>query len=275
MYWGSFVNASGFTSINYSHDVGYDQVGSLYITGRADASFPATPGSYQSTIADGIDAYVAKFSPDGSTIMAMTYLGGTNFGSLGVDFAWSVSVSQAGRVFISGETNSANFPTTPGALATAQQFGFRPWVACFDTSLSILHYSTLACSNCRGAARALRDVSGGEVIVAGYSEANFPFVASPGAFLTVPPNNQTVWVMRLNATGSSMVWGTLFGTNFNDFVNDLDVNDLEEPYFVGHASGSGLPVTPGVFGGARNDGAYLTRMNATGTGLVYCSSFGM
>lgn len=99
-YWGGTGNdlATGGIAV--------DSAGNIYIAGNTDSTdFPkVTP--FQATLNGFTNAFVTKF--DGTTFAPVysTYLGGD-----GVDIAWFLAVDNAGSVYVTGETDSTNFPT--------------------------------------------------------------------------------------------------------------------------------------------------------------------
>ncbi len=59
------------------------------------------------------DAVVTKINAEGSALVYSTYLGGID-----VDFPFAIAVDASGNAYVTGETRSTNFPTTPGAFDT-------------------------------------------------------------------------------------------------------------------------------------------------------------
>ena len=91
-----------------------DAQGSAYVTGRtASTDFPTRNG-YQNQKAPSKgtapSAFVTKFSPDGSSLVYSTYLGGTNW-----DYAYAIAVDSSGSAYVTGYTTSSDFPITAGA----------------------------------------------------------------------------------------------------------------------------------------------------------------
>src|SRR5262245_60510347 len=89
--------------------------GAVYVTGTTSSpAFPTTPGAFDRTYNshdpgfDG-DAFVAKFSPDGRTLLYSTFLGGFD-----TDYGIDLAVAPGGEVYVLGYTHSNDFPTTPG-----------------------------------------------------------------------------------------------------------------------------------------------------------------
>jgi hypothetical protein len=92
--------------------IAVDASGSAYVTGSATSlNFPTTPGAVQTMFGGGpSDAFVTKVNAIGSALLYSTYLGGS-----GVDVGNGIAVDPLGYAYVTGETRSVNFPTTPGA----------------------------------------------------------------------------------------------------------------------------------------------------------------
>ena len=90
--------------------IAVDAAGNMYITGATNSSdFPIVNG-YQPTWGGDTDAFAAKLSADGSTLLYSTFLGGGDS-----DDGQAISVDSQGRATVGGSTISENFPTTPDA----------------------------------------------------------------------------------------------------------------------------------------------------------------
>jgi hypothetical protein len=105
-----FSTFLGGSSLDNASEVAVDAAGNSYVTGNTGPVFPATAGAYDTTYNGDNDMFVAKFRPDGTLAWA-SYLGG----SLS-DFAFGIAVDGAGDVYVTGSTNSSDFPTTAGAF---------------------------------------------------------------------------------------------------------------------------------------------------------------
>jgi hypothetical protein len=138
--------------------VATDAAGNIYLAGYTRTTdFPVTANAYQgalqagctypSYVYEGIggpffeyfgsNAFLTKLSPDGSTILYSTYLGGSCY-----DRTTSLAVTPDGIALLAGETNSQDFPQanssgTPPAVGQYESFA-----AVIDTNLSTLNFSS-------------------------------------------------------------------------------------------------------------------------------------
>src|SRR5262249_42999401 len=107
--YSTFLGGSGADS---GDSIAVDGGGNAYVTGQTiSPNFPVTPGAFDPTYNGGIaDAYVAELSADGSALAYSTFLGGGGF-----ETGYGIAVDGS-SVYVAGDTNSTDFPTTPGAL---------------------------------------------------------------------------------------------------------------------------------------------------------------
>ncbi|MFL6273828.1 MAG: SBBP repeat-containing protein [Blastocatellia bacterium] len=117
------LNATG-TALGYSTYLGgsnfdqgtalaADSAGNVYVTGYTQSlNFPTTPGGYQSYGSSySTDAFVSKLSPTASGLSYSSYLGGYDG-----DVAYGIAIDAGGNAYVTGNTQSQNFPVTPGAF---------------------------------------------------------------------------------------------------------------------------------------------------------------
>jgi uncharacterized protein (TIGR03437 family) len=145
---------------NRVYAIAVDTAGDAYIAGStSDPNFPSTASAFQSALSlanpqinpfagPPPDAFVAKLNPTGSAMVWATFLGGT-----GTDQANAIAIDAAGRVWVSGTTQSTDFPVS-GGIPGGSEFlvGFNP-------TGSSLSYGSRFPTNTVGAALAI-DPSG-------------------------------------------------------------------------------------------------------------------
>lgn len=119
-----------------------------------------------------------------------------------------------------------------------------------------------------------RDASGCAYVAGESSAPDFPITS--GAFQTTQTNSD-VFVSKLNPTGTSLLYSTFLGGNDTDYANGIAVDANGTAYVTGYTASFDFPTTAGAFqtvSGAGLYSAYVVRLNATGTGLLYSTFLG-
>ena len=171
-YLGGASNDSG-------NAVAVDAAGGAYVAGHTtSAAFPTTAGAFDTALNSGTDAFAARLSPTGSSLVYSTYLGGS-----GSDFGNGIAVDAAGSAYVSGETSSFDFPTTAGAFDTTYNGGGDAFVVKLNPGGSALVYSTFLGGTSTDVGFGIGVDASGDAYVAGFtSSPDFPTTA--GAFDT-------------------------------------------------------------------------------------------
>lgn len=119
LIYSTFLGGSTYSRSNAldpPHAIALDSAGSAYVTGTTNsATFPTTAGALQTVFGGVADAFVTELRPDGSGLVYSTYLGGNNY-----EWGLGIALDPAGSVYVTGFTNSFNFPITAGAFQTTQ-----------------------------------------------------------------------------------------------------------------------------------------------------------
>src|SRR6185369_8290392 len=107
--FSTFLGGSG---MDHGDSIAVDAAGNAYITGSTlSADFPVTPGAFQTAKAPfNFDAFVTKMNAAGTALIYSTYFGGAN-----LDMGSDIALDAAGNAYITGQTDSSDLPTTPGA----------------------------------------------------------------------------------------------------------------------------------------------------------------
>jgi hypothetical protein len=264
----------GGSGADIGHAIGLDEAGNAYVTGETGSvDFPGTGGPVQGLV----DAFVTKLDPSGTTRIYSVYLGGG-----GSDIGWGIAVDAGGSVYLTGETNSANFPTTAGAYQKVMK-GTSDAFAVKLSAAGGLAYSTLLGGSFtdqgdRGNAVAVD--SAGNMVVAGRTDsADFP--VTPGALFTNFRGGEfDGFVAKLNpaATGSaSLVYSTFLGGANNDAAFGVALDSAGNPYVVGGTASPDFPATADAYQGSNTGGgtdAFFAKLNANATGLLYSTFLG-
>jgi len=257
----------GGSAYDQGYGIAVDSSGSAYITGASTASsFPITAGAYQTAFGGAnSDAFVSKLNATGSALVYSTYLGGN-----GYDQSNGIVVDSNGSAYVTGYTDSTNFPTTAGAYQTTFGGGkLAVFVTKLNTVGSALVYSTYLSGSGNDNSYGIALDNSGNAYVTGSASAGFPTTA--GAYQTTFGGGGQAFVTKLNASGSALVYSTYVGGSGGSGSNGIAVDSSGSAYITGSA-GVGFPTTAGAFqttySGVAGD-AFVSKLNASGSALVY------
>ncbi|MBC8446000.1 MAG: SBBP repeat-containing protein, partial [Chloroflexi bacterium] len=254
-----------------------DESGAAYVTGATWSSdFPTTPGSFDGTLSGTSDAFVIKLSPDGSALEYATFLGGSGEEIWGTGwYAGGADIAlNNGAAYITGVTNSTDFPTTPGAPDPNYNGGLDAFLVKLSPSGDTLEYSTFlgGSENETGFAIAVDD--SGAVYAAGRTwSPDFPVTAS--AFDTTW-NYQDAFIVKLNPAGDALVYATFLGGGFQDSAREIVLDEAGRVYVTGMTNSSNFPATNGAFDETHNGGpaTVVAKFNPPGSALGFATYFG-
>jgi photosystem II stability/assembly factor-like uncharacterized protein len=266
-----------------------DRDGNVYVAGWADAAdLPTTRRAFQkrkkSTDDLGEDAFVMKLNPAGTALVYATYLGGSED-----DEANAIAIDAEGNAYVTGYTESKNFPTTPGAFQTAKH-GFEDiFVAKLNATGTDLIYSTYLGGDkgsdvFRSMSETGNDIAvdaAGHAYVVGVTSWN-DFPVTPKAFQTRRgswdgPALADAFVTKFNADGTNLVYSTYLGGFYDDEATGIALDAEGNAYVTGWTeSGRLFPTTAQALKGKDDDfeEIFITKLNPQGRQLVYSSRFG-
>ena len=266
-------------------DMAVDASGSAYVAGETMSALTnlVTPGALQTNFAGGTsvdgDAFVAKFNPTGSALVYLTYLGGKTD-----DSAQAIALDGQGNAYLTGFTDSTNFPTTPGAFQSQisgvpeVNFPIHPvdaFVAKLNPTGSTLIYSTyLGGSGADGGIGIAVDSLGNAYVVGRTESTNFPV---RNALQTTNAGAADAFVTKLDASGSVLLYSTYLGGTNLDYGEGIAVDPLFNAYITGVTRSTNFP-TANPFqprlGSIGASDAFVAKLDPTGTNLLYSTYLG-
>ncbi len=281
----------GGTSTDVANAIAIDSSGNNYIAGlTCSANFPTVEPA-QGSLKGACNAFVTKLNSTGTVAIYSTYLGGsgTKTNPFGIDEAEAITVDGGSSAYITGLTQSSNFPSTVGP-------SFGGFQNAFITKLN--PDGTLAYSRYLGASgkQNLGDIGFGIALDSGCpsncpvyvtgqtvdngSSSNFP--TTPGVFQPTAPGQQSGFVTKVRSDGSDPLLYSTFlgGPPVNNFVSQgnfgIAVDAAGNAYITGATNAPGFPTTAGsfqpTFVGEVLD-CFVTKLNITATPPLLYSTF--
>ncbi|TYP74496.1 SBBP repeat-containing protein [Paenibacillus methanolicus] len=270
LVYSTYLGGSGTGDQGFG--IAVDASGHAYVTGAAQsADFPVTPGAFQTDFGGGIDGFVTKLNPAGTALVYSTYLGGG-----GSDIGRGIAVDASGNAYMTGETTSADFPVTPGAFQTMIGGGSDAFVAKLNPAGTALVYSTYlgGSGGDFGRGGIAIDASGSAYVAGTTQSANFP--VTPGCVQPLFGGVQDAFAAKLNPLGTGLVYSTYLGGTSSDSGESIAIDASGNAYVTGQTFSADFPVTAGAFDTTfePTNMAYITKVNALGSALVYSTYLG-
>lgn len=226
--------------------------------GTYSANFPVL-GAIQAANGGNQDAFVTKLTQAGAFAYS-TYLGGS--GSLTPEQANGIAVDSSGNAYVTGVTNSANFPVTAGSYQTVFGGISDAFVAKLNAAGSALVYSTYLGGSSFDWANGIALDTGGNAYVAGYSSSlDFPVI---GGVQAVFGGLYDAFVSKVGPAGNGLGFSTFFGGSGSDTANAIAVDTNGNMFVGGQTSSADLPLA-GAIQSANNGGSigWLARLGVT------------
>ena len=311
-----FASYTGSTADNFGMTATYDNGGHFFTGGTAfSIGYPTTAGAYQTTTTtnnqSGItDVVITKFSPDGSTLVYSTYIGGGT-ASTGAETVHSLIVNENDELFLFGVTSSNDFPTTTGAYdstfaggspinfpqnGTNFNTGTDLYVSCFNSGGTALLGSTYIGGTANDGVNyntsttlydslqfnygdqfrgeIMLDRSGNCYVASSTKSSDFPVV---NGFQPAFGGAQDAVVFKFDPSLTNLMWSTYIGGSDKDAAYSVKIDTLYNVYVTGGTSSADFTTTPGTIFPAYQGGstdAYICKISPNGTTLLHSTYIG-
>ena len=270
---GNSLVYSTFLGGNHSdiaRSIVIDGSGSAFVAGETvSPTFPVTPGAYDKSYDNG-DAFVTKFNPSGSALVYSTLLGGNES-----DHACAIKIDAAGNSFVAGWTTSPNFPVTLGAFQKSRRGTEDAFVTKLRADGAALLYSTFLGGDDNDRAWGIAADSAGSAYITGetYSPG---FPTTRGAIDRTYDGADDVFVTKMNATGTGLIYSTFLGGTGGEVGYSIAVDALGNAYVTGETGSPEFPTTPGAFDRTHNGlpDVFVVNITANGSWLGYSTFIG-
>jgi hypothetical protein len=257
-----------------AYGIAVDSSGNAYVTGQtASTNFPGASGSN----AGGFDVFVTEIAAGGATLVYSTYVGGS-----GNDSGNAIAVDTSGDAFVAGGTASTDFPTSGTPFQSSNGGGsLDAFVFELNPTGTGLTYSTYLGGSGTDVANGIAvDSTGNTYVVGSTSSSGSSGFPTKDPIIGSLPGSSNAFVTKLNPSGSALVYSTYLGGSSIDYAAAVALDSSENAYVTGGTGSTTFPTTTGAFqttcgscsGG--QDNAFVTVINAAGSGYVYSTFLG-
>ncbi len=275
LVFSTYLGGSGNDQAN---GTAVDAIGNVHVTGvTSSTNFPVA-NPIQGTFAGGPqDLFAVKLNPAGTAFLYSTYLGGS-----GNDLGASVSIDSAGATYLTGCTDSTNFPLLRPLQATVAG-ALDAYITKLDAAGRLLYSTYLGGSSDDCGFDVTVDLAGSAHVTGFTNSTNFPTVAPIQPSLA---GVSDAMVVKLNASGTGLLFSSYLGGSLTDEGHSIAVDSTGLIYVTGYTDSLNFPIRgafQSVLAGTRD--AFLTKLKvlsitntsplAAGTvGTAYNVNFG-
>jgi hypothetical protein len=271
LLWATYYGAN-------MHDITYaitaDNNGDIVICGHTESNnlgnAIATAGAYKTTLSFGIDAFVAKFSSNGTRIW------GSYFGDSGDEEAWGLATDALGNIVFTGWTTSISDIASAGSHQAFFGGGIDAFIAKLDPTGSNLLWATYYGGSADDQGAGLAVSTNGRIYVGGNTGSSNA-ISSAGCYQLSPGSSEDVFIACFNSSGVRQ-WGSYYGGNGSDYLNDLEIDAQSNILICGHTISTNAISTPSAYqpaiGLVNTYDAYFAKFSENGAKIKLGSYFG-
>ena len=241
--WSTYYGGAG---ADFGFGIAVDGAGKVYITGSTTGAIPGRthlfgPGG-------GTDAFVVAISSD-----ARSLIYADQFGGPGEESGNGIAVDPAGNAYVTGHTDSADFPTlTPAQPANGGADD--AFVAKFDTAGGQLYSTYLGGTN-SDHGNAIAIDSAGNAYVTGSCGDAFPVNPTGPAFKPTITGASDAFIAKLSQAGSAFLYVTYVGGSTLDEGTGIALDSLNNIYITGWTDSTDFPGPGAVYATMRTGSA--------------------
>jgi hypothetical protein len=258
--------------------IAVDSQGNAYVTGFTTSSDFPTKNPLQAALS-GIfnqDLFITKLSPDGSSLVYSTYLGGS-----GLDTIAAIAVDAQNEVVLAGTTKSTDFPVV-NALEprlTGTSGNSDAFVAKINADGSALVFSTyLGGTGVDGATGVAVDSKGNIVVSGGTNSTDFPTLNAVqpnfGGGTTTNVISADGFLTKLKGDGSALLFSTYWGGSNSDQAAYLSLDSSDNIFLVGETNSDDFPTSNQTKPPGAGITGFVTKFKPDGSGVLFSTIFG-
>jgi hypothetical protein len=257
--YSTLIGGSGW---DYGHGIAVDDSGCAYVAGQANSpDYPATVESFDNSHNGNSDILLTKINQNGSALLQSTFIGGS-----GRDDTRKVFLDKSGYIYLTGSTESPDFPVTGNTLAGNSMGYFLKVNAAADS----LIYS----SRWGGGEKIMIDHDGNLVILGATSSPDFP--TTENAFCRKHSGEQDIFITKIDPVHNKIIFSTLIGGVGNDWAPAMTIDNQNNIIIAGRTNSENFPLK-GTSYGTFAQGKFnivVTKLKPDGSELAYSTLVG-
>lgn len=221
----------------------------VYLVGRTYADgMPITSGAFDSQFEGYTEGFVGKLSPDGLSLVFLSYVGGQ-----AADQAHAITADATGAVYLVGTTSSPNMTVTPDAI-DAQCDGFSDAFLCKLSASGALLYATFLGGGAAEEGLAVALAADGRIFVGGHSNSQQPnpFPTTLGSFQPAFAGGGYDGFLAVLMPGGTLAYGSYIGGTGDDRLFLVAIDASGVPVMAGNTNSTNFPVTADAFDTQQN-----------------------
>ena len=264
LIYSTYLGGNGANSANFlgSGDlifgIAVDSANNAYVTGETSSTNFPTVNAFQSTLTAGNSqaaAFVSRIDTtkaNAASLVYSTYLSGSV-----VDVGLALALGPNNVVYVTGSTNSLDFPTTPGAFQTTGATSGVAFITLVDTTMtgnsSVIYSTFFGGTNSDTGFGIQADANGNAYVVGTTASTDFPI--TPFALpATLPNSDGSPFVVKLSPKGkgtADRIYASYFGGTGDgadaDQGNAIAIDSHGNAYITGVTFSADMPTTAGAF----------------------------
>jgi len=228
---------------DYGNGIAVDKDFNAYVVGHTySKEFPTTEGAYDTSHDRKNDAYLIKINYNATSVIFSTYIGG----DMG-DTAWDIEIDEFGNSYITGNTASANFPTTDNANDTTHDGSHDVFVTKINSDGNKLILSTLLGGIGWDQADDISLDEKQNIYISGWSNST-DFPTTPKSYdETLNGKSYDIFLAKYNNNVTNLLYSTLIGGSNSDKSYDMVLVGDDTVCTIGVTGSLDFPTTKGAY----------------------------
>lgn len=252
-------------------DVMVDSSSNLNFIGfTRSADLITTSGAFDTSHNGDDDIFAGKLNSAGSSLLYSTYIGGDSYDqSTKMDMDWN------GNVYLTGYSQSYDYPTTSGVYATSKTGNQDVIVTKISSGGASLLYSTYVGGSIAQVGNDVSIDASGRAYVTGYT-TSLDFPVTTGCNQSNHAGGNDVFIFKLGNSGDRLLYSTFFGGSSYDYGQGIDVDSLGNVVITGSTRSPDLYTSKKAEDGSLNgwESGFLSKLDPAGANMVYSSYVG-